>query len=443
MKSLILSLCLIATQVQATEFSFESDRSLPLVFVNVAMKGGATQDPEGKNGVTDLMTKLLLRGTKNKTKQQVDQTLDQLGASLETETRAEFVVLRGSVLSENIAPFLALLEEIISTPSFRPSEFEKLKKEQISGILDQLNNDQKLIRTRFDQIFFQGHPYAKANLGKIKDIQSLTVSDIQNQYKRIFDQSRMLVLAAGDTTSSSFNTFIQNINEKQNFKTTIEVIPPFKNAPKSLRVVIFDKPERTQTQIVIAQHGTSFQDPTLDAIQLGNFAFGGGSFLSKLMVELRVKRGWTYGAGSGFKMGSQPHTWRASFFPKNADTPPAIKEALRLIRDLRDHGITQKEFDAAKNSSVNSAGFTYNTPAKRIENMLVEKIFNLPSGYHKDTASRVQTLTLEDVNNALKKFIQPDQLMVGLVGTASISRAAIAKELGISEKSIEVVDYSF
>ena len=85
-------------------------------------------------------------------------------------------------------------------------------------------------------------------------------------------------------------------------------------------------------------------------------------------------------------MGSQPHTWRVSFFPKNADTPPAIKEALRLITDLRDHGITQQEFDAAKRSMVNSAGFNYNTPSKRMENTLVEKIFGLPAGYHKDTA---------------------------------------------------------
>jgi zinc protease len=442
MKSLILLLTLLSVPAFSSEFSFEPDHSLPLVYVNIALKGGATQDPDGKSGVTDMMARLLLRGTKLKTKQQVDQTLDQLGAELDTETRAEYVVLRGSVLSENIGPFLTLLEEIITTPSFRPSEFEKLKKEHISEILDQLNNDQKLIRTKFDQVFFQGHPYAKPNYGKAKDIQSLTLSDIQNQYKRIMDQSRMLILAAGDTEESAFSSFVKEINEKQNFKTSIDPISPFKNAPQKLRVVIIDKPERTQTQIVIAQQGTSFKDPAYDALSLGNFAFGGGSFLSKLMIELRVKRGWTYGAGSGFKMGSQPHTWRISFFPKNADTPPAIKEALHMVTELRDHGISQQEFDAAKKSMVNSSGFNFNTPAKRMENMMVEKIFGLPPGYHKDTARRIQALTLQDVNNAFRSFIQPDHLMVGVVGTASISRGPIAKELGIPEKSVEVLDYS-
>ena len=443
MNLLSILISLVSPSVFASDFSFEADHSLPLVYVTVVMKGGATQDPDGKNGVTDLMTKLMLRGTKQKTKQQIDQTLDQLGAEIDTETRAEYVVLRGSVLSENIVPFLSLLEEIITTPSFRPTEFEKLKKEQISEIYDQLNNDQKLIRTRYDQIFFQGHPYSKANFGKVKDIQSLTASDVQNQYKRIFDQSRMLVLAAGDTEETSFKPFLSDINQKQNFKTSIDPIPAFTNPPQGLRVVIIDKPERTQTQIVIAQQGTNFQNPSLDALQLANFAFGGGSFLSRLMIELRVKRGWTYGAGSAFKMGSQAHTWRVSFFPKNGDTPPAIKEALKLIKELHDHGITQEEFDAAKRSMINSAGFNYNTPSKRIENMLVEKIFGLPAGYHKDMAKRIQDITLADANAALKAFIQPDHLMVGLVGTASISKAAIAKELAIPEQKIEVVNYSF
>ena len=85
--------------VQAAELSFESDHSLPLVYLTVAFKGGATQDPDGKNGSTDLMAKLMLRGTKSKTKSQIDLALDNLGANLAVETRAEFVAFRASVLS--------------------------------------------------------------------------------------------------------------------------------------------------------------------------------------------------------------------------------------------------------------------------------------------------------------------------------------------------------
>jgi len=438
-----LLLSLLAASANASELHFEKDRSLPLVYVNVVMKGGSTQDPDGKNGVTDMMVQLLTRGTKSKSKQQIDLALDQLGGSLDTETRGEYTAIGGSVLAENITPFLKLLEEIITSPSFRNDEFEKLKKEQISEILNQLNSDDKLIRSKFDQLFFQGHPFAKSNKGKAKEIEKITQADIQNQYHKIFDQTRMLVLAAGDTSESNLKDFQKVIDQKMNFKTGIDPITPFNRYPKNIRVVIIDKPDRTQTQVAIAQKGVSFNEKDLDALQLANFAFGGGSFLSKLMIELRVKRGWTYGAGSGFKMATQPHSWRVSFFPKNDDTPAAIKEALNLITQLRDHGITREEFEAAKKSMVNSAGFNYNTPSKRMQNLMIEKIFNLPEGYHKDTAKRINALTLEDVNAALKNFVDPAHLMIGVVGTASISKAPIAKALGIPEKEVEVVDYTF
>jgi zinc protease len=434
----------LATQtptVLASDFTFEKDRSLPLVYLTVAFKGGATQDPDGKNGVTDLMGKLMLRGTKSKTKQQIDLALDQLGANLGVETHAEFITFRASVLSENLKPFLQLLAEIIDSPSFRSQELEKLKKEDISDLLDELNQDRSLVRLRFDQTFLKGHPYAKSNDGRIKDIQSLTAADIAQQYNKLVHDNQMLVMAAGDANDDSFHDFLSAIKTNRGDANHVASLPEFNSEPKKLRVVIFDKPDRTQTQVLIGQKGITYNNPNLDALQIANYAFGGGSFNSRLMIDLRVKRGWTYGAGSNFKLGSRAHTWKVSFFPKNADTPPAIQEALKLIRDLKDSGITKEEFDAAKQAMINSAGFAYNTPAKRLENKLTEKLFGLPDGYFKNFAKRIDSISLEQVNAALKNFLTPDHMMVGIVGTAAVSKADIAKTLGIPEKEIEVQDY--
>lgn len=441
MIKIISLLLLLAQTTYAAELHFEQDRSLPLVYINIAFKGGATQDPDGKNGATDLMARLMLRGTKGKTKQQIDLALDQLGANLGVETRAEFIAFRASVLSENLKPFLALMEEIISTPSFQPRELEKLKKEQASGLLDELSQDRNLARLRFDQVFFKGHPYAKSNTGRIKDIQSLNVGDIQKQYQLLINQSQMIVLASGDTTQNEFVPFVTQIEKARNGKNETVAVPAFNSEPKKLRVVIFDKPDRTQTQVIIGQKGITFNNPQLDALQIANYAFGGGSFQSRLMVELRVKRGWTYGAGSGFKLGSHAHSWKLSFFPKNSDTPPAIAESLKMVRALKEGGLTVAEFNAAKESLINSAGFTFNTPAKRMENQLSEIIFGLPNDYYKNFASRIEKLSLSEVNQALKSFLTADQMMVGVVATASISKPEIAKALGLAEKEIEVQDY--
>jgi zinc protease len=430
-----------AVPAAAAEFFFEKDRSLPLVYVTAAFRGGSTQDPESKSGATQMMGHLMLRGTKNKTKQQIDLALDQMGASIDFETRGEFCAFRGVVLSENLPAFLSLLQEVLTAPSFRAQELEKLRAEAVSALLNELNQDRSLVRLRFDEVFFKGHPYAKPSAGKIRDIQSISAQDLQKQYQNLISTKNLILLAAGDASDAAFSSFLREMSEKRNVDSTLQPVPEFKNTPTRTRIVIFDKPDRTQTQVLIGQKGISFSSKDLDALQIGNHAFGGAGFQARLMIELRVKRGWTYGAGSSFKLGSAPHSWKIGFFPKNADTPPAIHEALRMIRDLQKNGITEEEFKASKQSILNSAGFNYNTPAKRMENRLTEVVFGLPEGYFKDYADRIEKISRSAVNEALARFVSPDHLMIGLVGTASISRSALARELGIPEKDIEVQSY--
>ena len=437
----LLLITLTSSRIQAADFHFERDPSLPLVYVTAAFKGGVSQDPDQKNGATDIMGQLMIRGTKSKTKQQIDLALDQMGASIEFSARAEFISFSGSVLSENLPAFLSLLSEIITSPSFRGQELEKLKKEQISSILNELNNDRYLAGLRFDQNFFKGHPYSKPNSGKTKDIQSLSVGDLQKQYQKLVVSSRMVLLASGDAQKSSFEEFTKEIVKARTDAPELNPIAEFSPTSQKLRVVIFDKPDRTQTQVVIGQKGLSFQSPEADALQIANHTFGGGGFTSRLMMELRVKRGWTYGAGSAFKFGSTPHTWRVSFFPKNADTSAAIKEALHLIEDLKEKGITEAEFEASKKSILNNAGFDYNTPQKRMSNRLVEVIYGLPEGYFRDYANRIEKISRDEVNAAVRKFIDPSRIMIGLVATASISKTDIAKTLGIPEKDLEIQSY--
>jgi zinc protease len=437
----LLLIALSPALSNAAEFFFEKDPALPLVYVTAAFRGGSTQDPDQKSGTTDLMGRLMLRGTKLKSKQQIDLALDQLGGSIEFETRGEFIAFRGAVLSDNLSLYLSLLAEILTAPSFRGQELEKLKKEQISQLLNDLNQDRSLVRVRFDETFFKGHPYSKPNNGKIKDIQGLTVLDIQKQYQKLINDPQMVVLAAGDASKDAFDSFLKQIQSERNVPGSITPVTEFKSDPSKLKVVIFDKPDRTQTQVLIGQKGLTFKTPELDALQIANHAFGGGGFQARLMIELRVKRGWTYGAGSSFKLGSTPHSWKVGFFPKNTDTPPAIKEALAMITDLKEKGITEEEFEASRKSILNSESFSYNTPSKRMENRLTEVIFGLPEGYFKNSSDRIRKISRDEVNAALKKFIEPSRMMVGLVATAKISKAGVAKAVGIPEKEIEVQSY--
>lgn len=448
MKKLLLSilLSLLVLNANAAEFFFEKDRSLPLTRIVIAIRGGSSADPDGKNGATDLMMRMLTRGTKTKTKNQIDLAVDQLGGDLAVATQLEYSLFQGSVLSKNLKPFLEILTEILTTPSFRETEFVKLRAERISELMGSLSEDRSLAQVRFDQRFFRGHAYARTPQGRINDLRKISVGDLESQYQGLVQDTRVLVLATGDASESDFNEFLDRFRTARtmgnsNSLSPLRPIPAFSGAPKKLQVVIFDKPDRTQTQIVIGQTGINVTDTKRDALTVANHAFGGGIFQSRLMQELRVKRGWTYGAGSSFKNALLPHSWKVAFFPKNADTAPAIVEALKLIRVFGEKGLTPEEFSFAKQGLINGAGFNFNTPMKRLENKLFEKFYGLPDGTVEGLADRLKELDLAIVNQAVKDFVKPQQMLIGIVGTASTLKADLAKALKISEGEIEVQDY--
>jgi zinc protease len=434
-------LLLNSISTHASEVIFETDDQLPLVTVAVVIPGGSSQDPDHKNGLTDLTARMMLRGTKNKTKRQIDLELDQMGGALSVTTQSEYSVFQGTVLSKNSARFIQLIEDILNAASFNESEFKRLKSEQLSNLKTALDDDSTLVGMRFSQNFFLGHPYSKNNAGRIRDITALQVQDLKEFYSKTFQKRNRLVVGLGDSNAST-ESQMTTLTEKSNL-TPIQV-GSFLQKPQTqtkLKVVIFDKPARTQSQIIIGQTGASIQSPQLDALMLANHVFGGDSFQSRLMKELRVKRGWTYGARSQFKLASQPHLWFLSFFPKSSDTAPAIAEAMNQVRLLKEKGLSAEEFEFAKKSLIASSGFLVNTAKKRLENRMLEVLYGLPKNYYQDYSKRLATLTLEQVNAALKSFLTPDQMMVGVVTTATSTKSAIASALNIPVTDVQVQSY--
>lgn len=440
----ILSLALQVIDTQAVEISFEQDQSLPLAYINVVLKAGAVTDPNEQLGLTNFMGEMLLRGTRSRTKEQIDLALDQMGAKLDVETRAEALILRGVVLSSQLDPFLALIEEVITQPSFQEREIRKLKNEMSSGILQELGSDASLSSRRFTRYLFEKHPYGNPILGTMEGIQKINRKSITRHYDRLIQDRHLLIIGTGDATHEKIQTWSKRLSSSRpNLSHTAPIqtvsVP---QEPSHIRYVIFDKPERTQTQINTGEIGITMRDPLFFPLYLGNHAFGGGSFQARMMVEIRVKRGWSYGANSYFRFGLQPRSWQFHLFPAAKDTADALAYSLKMVKELKEKGITQEEFNFAQKSLVNSAGFMYNTAKKRVENKILERTLNLPDGFIQSYAPNLSKLTLAEVNSALQSFLQPGRMSVSVLGTASTIKEPMAQALGISANQIEVIPYT-
>lgn len=428
----------------AIDTRFETDASLPIVYLNVAVKAGASNDLPGESGVTNFVGEMMLRGTKTRSKAEIDKALDQLGATLAVETRAEALIFRGRVISSKLAEYMEILQDIIANPSFPEKEVRKLKAEVASQILESRGRDNSLGKVLWEAFLFEGHPYGKPILGKTKEIERLKRTDLTRHYSNLFQDRNLLVVGSGDAEVSFVKAWADRLAENRPDSAGENPIH-IAEAPKAgkhKRVRFINKPDRTQTQLFFGQVGLRMTDPNFFPLYLSNHVFGGGSFSARLMTEVRVKRGWSYGAYSYFRFGIRPRSWQAYTFPATKDTPDAITLVDGMLREYKEKGITEEEFQFAKASLINSAGFTFNTPAKRVENILLEKTLDLPDGFMRSYASHLEPITREQANNAVKKFVNPDEMNIMILGTEKDLKAKVATALKVPEATIEVVPYS-
>lgn len=443
-KNLIAAAILLVTAISAraaeVDVSFEEQNDLPLVFVNVVVRAGAVSDPAGRSGLTNFLGEAMLRGTTHKTKEELDLALDQIGAHIAVDTRQESMIFRGAVLSRELDTFLDLFADVLSHPRFEAKEIEKLRSEFVSGLLEELGQDRTIAAKQFQRFFFGSHPYANYVMGKQNDLKAITRADLESHYKKIFSRSNLFIVGSGDAASGKIRDWFAKIATGLEHGDSLkEVSDPVQ--PHGKRLCIVDKPDRTQTQIYVGQKGISIKDPRYFAFYVGNYAFGGGSFNSRLMKEVRVKRGWSYGASSSMSSGTQAKAWSSFLFPAEKDTPQALGLVVSMIDDLRKTGLTLEEFSFSKESLINSSGFMFNTPKKRAENKILEKILSLPDGFMNSFGKRIALVTRDETNRALAEILVPENSSVLVLGTAKKIKADVAKSCGVSDSQVSVVPY--
>ena len=442
----LVSLLTISRSAWAIQFDFETDTQVPIVYLNLAIKGGSVTDPEKKSGLNYFLGRMLLRGTQIHSQEEIDELTDQMGAVLDVDIRTESLIFRGAVLKTEIKKYLSLWKEILTTPTFPDHEIEKLKALQLSILDEERENDAVLASRFFKRSLFPHHPYGRPTSGTQESIRSFTREDVKNLYEERVRNSSLILIGSGDYTNKELGewaTDLGNLRPDQEVGTASHkaAISDPEPSPKR-RFVIVDKPDRIQTQINIGQIGVSMCDSQFFPLFLGNEAFGSFSFISTLMDEIRVKRGWSYGASSYFGFGLHPRSWQVHTFPSSQDTPETVRLAHKLIADLKDNGLTQEKFDFAKESFLNKSGFMYNTPEKRVENRLIEKTLELPDHYIRSYADQIQKVSLPEVNRALRAFLTPDKLVTVILGTAKYLKKPLAQAVGIPVESIEIVPYT-
>lgn len=417
----------------------EQSVALPLVSVSIAQRGGAVLDPPSCEGASRLLSRLSRRTAGGRAFQTIEEELDRLGASLGSDVSYASVSLGGATIARSVEPFVDLVADAAGRPSLDREEFERLKRESRAEIVEGLDNDRALAHRALRRALYPDHPYARTASGTLSSIDNLTHAAVLEHDRLTRRRDDVVLGMSGDIDIDQATRLAERIIAAIPETTGVPHVLEDPVVPEGRRLVIVDKPERAQTQILIGLAGTKPSDPDHSALHVAMTVFG-GTFSSRLMQQIRVERGWSYGAYATLPIDQCRQSLTLWTFPSKDDAAACTRLELDLLEALVERGITPKELSFAKKSLVRSHAFSVDTAAKRLGLALDTALLGLPSEYYDEFEERIAAVTLEQTAAALRQRIDPSRLVIAVVGSAKDLEPQILAAVP-SISSVQVIPY--
>lgn len=406
----------------------ETSHALPLVSVVVAFRSGSAHDPEGKDGLGRITTRMLRRGAEGWNSQALESTIDALGGEFAADSSPSAMTVHFEVIRRSLDPMVDLVATMLAKPAFDERELERLLRESEAEIIEARDSDRALCSRAFRRTLFEGHPYGRRVAGTIPTLRSITRRDVLSFYAQHVTRENAVVAISGDIEPDEGKALAERVLAGLPDGAVVpDPVPPPVARP-GRHLVFVDKPERTQTQMVIGSLGTHARDQDHFPLMVANTAFG-GTFTSRLMQEVRAKRGWSYGAYARVGFDRQRDAFTMWTAPAAGDAAACLALQIELLEAWRKDGITGEELEFVKRYLVRSHAFEIDTARKRVHQPLEEVLFDLPADYHTRYLEQVEAVSLSAANEAVRSRITEDDLVIGVVGTHAEIGDAIAKAI--------------
>lgn len=417
----------------------ETSRALPFVSVVVTFRSGAVHDPAGREGTSRVTARMLRRGCDGYTKERIEETIDSLGAEFGADTLTSGTTASFEVIRRSLEPLADLVATMLARPSFDEGELARLLRESKAELIESRDSDRLLAGRAFRRTLFAGHPYGRRAAGTLQSLDAITRDDALAFYRRHYTRRNAIVAVSGDVSRREGEELAERLlaGLPEGEPVPDPVPPPAALAGR--RLVIVDKPERTQCQMIAGGLGTHPKDPDHIPLMVANTVFG-GTFTSRLMQEVRVKRGWSYGASSRAGVDRQRDAFTMYAAPAAADAPACLALMMDLLAAWRKDGITEEELQFAKKYLVRSHAFEVDTARKRVHQSLEQALYDLPEGYHESFLDRVQAVKLDEANAAVRDRVSEDDVVMAVVGTSAVVGEALGKAVPRVDK-VDVVPF--
>ncbi|MFN3207648.1 MAG: M16 family metallopeptidase [Roseovarius sp.] len=389
------------------------DHSIPFVALELRFRGGTSLDDPDKRGAVNLMTGLLEEGAGDLDARAFSREAESLAASFSYDAGPDSLGVSARFLTENRDESMNLLRDTLINPRFDEEAIERVRAQMLSIIQSDAKDPQEIAGTSFSRLVYGEHPYGSDENGTVESVTALTREDIVAAHKATLARDRLYVSAVGDITEEELSALLDTL--LADLPETGVALPGTAdvNLPGGVKVVDYDTP---QSIAIFAQPGLEREDPDFFPAFVLNHILGGGGFESRLMTEVREKRGLTYGVYSYLADRDNAQVWMGSVASANDRVAEAVEVIKQEWAQIRDEGVTQEELDDAKTYLTGAYPLRFDGNGTIANIAVGMQMDGLGVEYIADRNDKVNAVTLEDVNRVAREWLDPEKLTFVVTG---------------------------
>lgn len=388
---------------------------LPLAdFILVVGRGG-TVDPAAKEGVANLTSSMLTEGTVNRTSLQIADQAAYLGIALGANSTWDASTINLHTPTAQLDSALALFSDVVLRPSFPDPDFQRVKKNRLTSLLQLKDRPTAIADQAYASILYgSGHPYGHALIGTETSMAGMTIADLRSFYQSNFVPNNSTLIIVGDITPSQIERKIKTLfgGWQRGSVTPYS----FSNAPRASTTTVYliDKPGAAQSSFRIGSVGVPRSTKDYFSLNVLNTILG-GSFTSRLNQNLREKHGYTYGARSRFDMRQSAGPFTASAEIVAAKTDSGLVEFMNELNSIRDT-VPGIELRKAKRYMQLGMPGNFETTQQIATQLIPVALYGLPLNYYSNYVSNIEAVTQAEVQRVARQYINPSNLAIVIVG---------------------------
>ncbi len=387
--------------------------SIPFVALEIRIRGGASLDEEGKRGAVNLMMGLLEEGSGEMSAQEFQTKRESLAASFGYRASDDTISLSAQILTENQDEALALFKQSLINPTFDQDAIDRVRAQVISGINSDAKSPNSIASTYFNASAFGDHPYGSSMDGTIESVSALTQDDLFAAHRNTLTRDRLFVSAVGDVTADEIGPILDDL--LGDLPAEGPALPDDVDFGLSGGVSVIDF-ETPQSVALFGHAGIERDDDDFFAAYIMNQILGAGGFESRLMDEVREKRGLTYGISTYLV----PKFHAEMVLGQVASANATIAEAIDVTRAewarMADEGVTEDELAAAKTYLTGEYPLRFDGNGEIADIMVGMQMIGLPPEYVINRNDYIKAVTLEDINRVAGELLDPEALHFVVVG---------------------------